>query len=197
MRDAVERAASREVYRNPWMSVHEDDVLFADGSSGIYGVVRKPDFALIVPRDAGRLHLVEQYRYPVGARYWEFPQGSCADGAAGSPLDLARRELLEETGLTAALITFLGRTHVAYGYSSQRCHVFLAEGLRPGRPRREASESDMRQRAIDRAGWERLVADGRITDAASLAAYGLLTLHDARTPDGRRAAELERRIVHG
>ncbi len=59
------------------MKVHEDAVMFSDGSEGIYGVVDKEDFALIIPMgDDGRFQLVEQYRYPVGGRYWEFPQGS-------------------------------------------------------------------------------------------------------------------------
>jgi 8-oxo-dGTP pyrophosphatase MutT (NUDIX family) len=178
MNGMVRSTASREMYRNRWMSVHEDDVVFADGSRGIYGVVRRPDFALVIPRDHGRLHLVEQYRFPVGGRYWEFPQGSWTGAAQGVPVELARQELAEETGLGAARMTPLGALHVAYGYSNQRCHVFLAEELTPGPPRREASESDMRTRSVDRPGWQRLVADGRITDSASLAAYALLSLHD-------------------
>ena len=178
MTGIVRSTASREMYRNRWMTVHEDDVVFADGSRGIYGVVRRPDFALTIPRERGRLYLVEQYRFPVGGRFWEFPQGSWSGGEDGSPVDLARQELAEETGLTAARMTPLGALHVAYGYSNQRCHVFLAEELAHGPPRREASESDMRTRSVDLAGWQRLVADRRITDAASLAAYALLTIHD-------------------
>ena len=59
------------------MRVREDMIRRRDGSTGIYGVVEKPDFVVIVPvEDDGRVHLVEQYRYPVKGRYWEFPQGS-------------------------------------------------------------------------------------------------------------------------
>ena len=57
--------ASRVVYENPWMRVREDAIGRPDGSAGIYGVVEKPDFALVIPVDADGVWLVEQYRYPV------------------------------------------------------------------------------------------------------------------------------------
>lgn len=175
----IRTVRSREVYRNPWMTVREDDIRRPDGSPGRYGVVDKPDYALVVPRDDdGRLHLVEQYRYPVRGRYWEFPQGSWPAGHEGdAPLDLARAELREETGLRAARMTYLGKVHVAYGYASQGCHVFLAEELTEGEPEREATEADMRQRRADPDQWRALVGAGRVTDAATLAAYTLLDLH--------------------
>jgi hypothetical protein len=83
--DFVMTVGSRLVYRNAWMSVREDAVLLDDGSPGLYGVVDKPDFALIIPRDAERLWLVEQYRYPVQRRAWEFPQGLLERGRQRIP----------------------------------------------------------------------------------------------------------------
>jgi hypothetical protein len=66
------------------MAVREDEVVLPDGRPGVYFVVDKPDFALVVPReDDGSLWLVEQYRYPVGRRSWEFPQGSWDPRRAG------------------------------------------------------------------------------------------------------------------
>ncbi|NUO46666.1 MAG: ADP-ribose pyrophosphatase, partial [Streptomyces sp.] len=67
--------------------------------------------------------------------------------------------------------------HVAYGYASQGCHVFLAEELTEGAPEREASEADMRQRRVAPDEWRALIRAGRVTDAATLAAYTLLGLH--------------------
>jgi 8-oxo-dGTP pyrophosphatase MutT (NUDIX family) len=90
------------VYENRWMRVREDTIQRRDGSDGIYGVVEKPDFVVIVPLNGDRLHLVEQFRYPVGARYWELPQGSWEEAPDADPLELARGELQEETGLRAA-----------------------------------------------------------------------------------------------
>jgi 8-oxo-dGDP phosphatase len=72
----VETLGSTQVYANPWMAVREDTVRRADGSTGIYGVVDSPDIALVMAVDGDRLHLVEQYRYPVAGRRWEFPSGS-------------------------------------------------------------------------------------------------------------------------
>src|SRR5689334_23888893 len=78
---AVQTLGTRQVYANAWMTVREDEIRFDCGSTSIYGVVDKPTFALIIPRGDGRLHLVEQFRYPVGGRRWEFPQGTAPDRA--------------------------------------------------------------------------------------------------------------------
>src|SRR5690349_19674203 len=64
--DEIRRTASREVYRNDWMTVREDQVRRPDGSEGIYGVIDKPDYALIIACDGDRFRLVEQFRYPLG-----------------------------------------------------------------------------------------------------------------------------------
>ena len=173
----IETLSSRVVYENRWMRVREDAIRRRDGSTGIYGVVEKPDFAVIVPLDAdGRLHLVEQYRYPVGARFPEFPQGSWGDGATVTPEAVARAELREETGLDAAELIHAGHLFEGYGYASQGCHVFLARGLRPGPPAPEAEEGDLVARAVPVAEVERMIRNGEIRDAVSVAAFGLLLL---------------------
>ena len=178
--DPIQRVATREVYRNNWMTVREDAVRRADGSSGIYGVVDKPTYALVIPLDGDRLQLVEQYRYPLGLRRWEFPQGTAPERAEVPPAELARRELREETGLRAAELTSLGMLDVAPGMSSQRGHVFLATGLVEGEPERELEEQDMRTGWFSRSEVEKMMSSGEITDAQSVAAYGLLLLHERR-----------------
>ena len=174
----MESTGSREVYANSWMRVREDSIVRPDGSTGIYGVVDKPDYALVIPLDADRLHLVEQFRYPLGMRRWEFPQGTAPDRAEADPLDLARRELREETGLRAEMMTRIGLLDVAAGMSSQRGQVFLATGLTEGTPERELEEQDMRSAWFSRAKVESMMRNGEITDAQSIAAYGLLLLHE-------------------
>ncbi len=176
----MESVGSRQVYANPWMTVREDDVRRADGSAGIYGVVDKPHYALVIPVDGDRLMLVEQFRYPLGERRWEFPQGT-APGRADLPADeLAARELREETGLAAGTITHLGELDCAPGMTSQRGNVFLATDLVEGVAEREPEEQDMRAAWFGRAEFEAMVVKGEITDAQSLAAYALLMLHEAR-----------------
>ncbi|MCO7193072.1 NUDIX domain-containing protein [Pseudonocardia sp. McavD-2-B] len=178
----MEQTSSRRVYANDWMTVREDGIRRADGTGGIYGVVDKPTYALVIPRDDdGRLHLVEQYRYPVGGRRWEFPAGTAPDRADVDPAELAVRELVEETGLTAARMTLLGTLDCAPGMSSQRGHVYLATGLTAGPPRREHSEQDMRAAWFTPAELAAMVGRGELTDAQSLAAWTLLTLYDAGT----------------
>jgi 8-oxo-dGDP phosphatase len=179
----VQTLASRQVYANAWMTVREDEIRLVDGSESIYGVVDKPTYALIIPRDGDRLHLVEQFRYPVGRRRWEFPAGTAPERAEVDPADLAVRELEEETGLRAGRIERIGRIDVAPGMSSQRGEVFLATALTAGPTRREHSEQDMRTAWFTVAEFEEMARAGELADSQSLAAYLLLQLYDR----GRRA----------
>lgn len=166
------------MYANAWMTVREDTVVHEDGSRGIYGVVDKPTAAIVIPRDGDRLHLVEQFRYPVGKRRWEFPMGTAPDRAEVDPAELAARELAEETGLIAGHMEFLGDLDLAPGTSSQREHVYLATDLREGPVNREDSEQDMRTRWFTIAEFEDMVRRSEVVDAQTLAAYLLLVLRE-------------------
>ena len=73
---SIRTISTRVVYSNRWMTVREDVIQRMDGSQGIYGVVEKCDFALVIPIEQDSVYLVEQYRFTVGARFLEFPQGS-------------------------------------------------------------------------------------------------------------------------
>ncbi len=180
----MERLDSREVYANAWMTVREDAGRRADGSPGTYGVVDKPDYALVIAAESGphgqRLMLVEQFRYPLGRRRWEFPQGTAPDRAEAEPARLAARELAEETGLRASALRELGVLDVAPGMSSQRGRAFLATGLVHGVPAREHEEQDMVAAWFDRADVEAMISRGAISDAQSVAAYALLLLGERR-----------------
>ncbi len=175
----METLSSREVYANNWMTVREDRIRRPDGTDGIYGVVDKPTYALVIPRDGDRLHLVEQFRYPVGERRWEFPAGTAPDRATQDPAELAVRELQEETGLVAGRMQLIGHLEVAPGLTSQLGTVWLATELSQGPAQREHSEQDMRAASFDTVEFEAMCRRGEITDAQSLAAYLLLRLHDA------------------
>ncbi len=84
--------ARREVYRSRWMSLREDEIVRADGTPGLYGVLSKADFAIVIPRhDDGSFTLVEQFRYPIGERCVEFPQGADEQQPDIDPLELAKQ----------------------------------------------------------------------------------------------------------
>ena len=83
--EAPARLGSRTAYRNPWMSVREDTLVLADGSTGIYGIVDQDDFAVVIAEEDGGFHLVEQFRYAVGRRSWEFPMGTWPAGQVRQP----------------------------------------------------------------------------------------------------------------
>ncbi|WP_396027445.1 NUDIX domain-containing protein [Actinomycetospora sp. TBRC 11914] len=176
----METLSSRQVYENPWMTVREDTFRRPDGSEGIFGVVDKPAYALVIALDgtgpSARVMLVEQFRYPVGRRSWEFPQGTAPDRDEMEPAALAARELREETGLRAGRWEPLGLLHIAPGLSSQRGQAYLATDLTQGEPEREETEADMRTAWVTRAEFEDMVRSGDVTDAQSIAAYGLLLL---------------------
>lgn len=173
--EEIQCLESAVVYRNPWMRVREDKIVRASGARGIYGVVEKDDFAVIAALQDGHLHLVEQYRYPVGGRFWEFPQGSLPGGGADL-LATARAELREETGLEAAQITQVGRMFEAAGYSNQAFEIFLATGLSQHGAHLESEEEGLVSCAFPVAEVQSMIVDGIIRDAVTVAAFGLLRL---------------------
>lgn len=165
--------SSREIFANQWLRLREDEIEYSDGRPGRYTVIDKQDFALVVPFDEGGFWLVQQYRYPVSSREWEFPQGGWPAGSAGSGEELARAELAEETGFRAGRLDHVGRLFAAYGYSSQSYDVFLARDLIPGDPDREDTEADMVHRWFGEDELRAMVRSGQFRDAHSVAALAL------------------------
>ena len=138
------------------------------------GVVDKADFSLIIPFDGERFHLVEQYRYPVDGRFWEFPQGAYELDPDADPTRVARGELKEETGLSAASMIRLGKLFQAYGYANQAVHVFYATDLTPGDTSPEAEEAGLVSQSFTRDEINSMIRDAKITDLATVGALTLL-----------------------
>lgn len=167
--------SSRIAYENPWLRVREDRIIRPGGRPGLYGVIERRDFAVVVPLQDGRLTLVQQYRYPVDERLWEFPQG-VSEPEDPDLLACAARELREETGLVAGSLEDCGRVYLASGICNQGYSVVLATGLVPGAQQRDATEEDLVVGDFALAAVEAMLRDGVIRDATSLAAFGLLRL---------------------
>ena len=182
----MQTLGSRIVYRNRWMTVREDQVRRQDGSQGIYGVVEKPEAAMVIPIEQGRVHMVQQFKYAVGGRFWEFPQGTWEQASGYSIEELAHGELREETGLAAATLELLGRVYVAYGFLTQPMHVFLATGLTQRDAQPEHEEQDLICSSFSWPQFHRMVEEGEIADAQTLAALSLLRLKHPEVIDPNR-----------
>jgi 8-oxo-dGTP pyrophosphatase MutT (NUDIX family) len=169
---SIRQLSSRIVYRNPWMTVREDEVERDNGQRGIYGVVEKHDSAVILPIDGDHIYLVEQFRYAVGRRSLELPQGSL-ERAGLAPEAIAREELAQETGIVAGKLELLGSFIIAIGYSNQRDYAFLATGLTLGPRRPDREEHDLVLHRISLSEFAEKVRDNTIDDAQTLAAWAL------------------------
>jgi len=171
--------SSREVYKNQWMRVREDEILRSNGKKGIFGVVEKDDSAIILPIDEGRVWLVEQFRYTIQERALELPQGGW-EMEVKNPEELARGELKEEMGLDAAEMTYLGALWIAYGFTRQKQHVFLATGLTQTEKEPDPEEHDLVVRSMPVEEFEAMMLNGTIRDNCTVSAWGLYLLWKAR-----------------
>ena len=184
---SITTLSSREVYRNPWLRVREDEILRSDGKRGFYGVVDKDDCAIILPIDHGRVWLVEQFRYTIQERALELPQGGW-EMQVENPEELARGELKEELGLEAKEMTYLGTLWIAYGFANQKQHVFLATGLTPTDKEPDPEEHDLVARSVPVEEFEEMMLSGVIRDNCTLSAWGLYLLWKARRGAAPREA---------
>ncbi|HVF58026.1 MAG TPA: NUDIX hydrolase [Pyrinomonadaceae bacterium] len=168
MQNPWRRVSSRKLYENPWISVREDAVVRPDGEPGIYGVVHFKNIAIgILAVEGEDIYLVGQYRYPLNQYSWEIPEGGCPEGE--DPLDAAKRELEEETGLKAESWRRMGEAHLSNSVSDELAIWFLATELSQGERRPEGTERLEVRRVSLREALE-MSLDGQITDSLTLLA---------------------------
>ena len=160
---------SRKIYDNNWIGLTEHQVINPSGGKGIYGEVHFKNLAIgILPLDEElNTWLVGQYRFPLKAYSWEIPEGG---GPLGSdPLDSAKRELLEETGLSATDWVELQRMHLSNSVSNELAIIYIARGLSMGIAEPEETE-ELRIRKLPFQEAYEMVLNGEITDSMSVAA---------------------------
>ena len=164
--------SGEEKYNNKWINVTEYQVLNPAGGKGIYGKVSFKNKAIgVIALDSNQdTYLVGQYRYPLSEYSWEIPEGG--GPLDEPPLEAAKRELKEETGLTARRWTTLLRTHLSNSVSDEEGFVFLAEDLEQGERELEETESDLKTCKISLSEAVEKVMKGEITDSMSM--MGLL-----------------------
>ncbi len=161
--------SSKEVYDNPWINLTEHQVINPNGGKGIYGKVHFKNLAIgiVVLDEEDHIWLVGQYRFPLNQYSWEIPEGGGALDA--DPLDSAKRELLEETGITAKNWQEIQRMHLSNSVSDELAVIYLARDLSYG----EAEPEETEQLALRKLPFEQafqLVLNGEITDSISVAA---------------------------
>lgn len=161
--------STKEIYSNPWIQLEEHQVLNPNGGKGIYGKVHFKNLAIgVIPIfENGDTILVGQYRYPLNAYSWEIPEGGGKLDV--DPLDSAKRELIEETGLVAEQWTKILEMHLSNSVSDEFSIIYTAENLTQGESEPEETEQLQVKRlplteAID------MVIRGEITDSMSVAA---------------------------
>ncbi|GJM32493.1 MAG: hypothetical protein DHS20C18_14940 [Saprospiraceae bacterium] len=157
------------VYENPWLQVTHREVTNPNGGAGIYGVVHFKNLAIgIVPIDeAGNTWLVGQYRYTLNQYSWEIPEGGCPKGT--DPLDTAKRELKEETGIEARHWQELLFFHTSNSVTDEAGTAYLARGLSFGQAEPEDTEK-LRVRKLPFSETIAMIDRGEITDALSIMA---------------------------
>jgi len=164
-----QKISSREVYDNPWINIRHEEVIKPNGEVGIYGVAHfKLIAAAIVPLDEeGNIWLVGQYRYTLNLYSWEIPMGG--GELKGDGLEAAKRELKEETGLSASTWTSLGTLHTSNSVTDEVGFMFLAEDLTLGESEPDDTEI-LQLKKVSLSEAVRMVMESEITDALSIAA---------------------------
>jgi len=158
----------QKIYDNPWISVTEYAVINPSGGNGIYGKVHFKNRAIgIIPMDeTGHIWLVGQYRFVLNAFSWEIPEGGGI--LESDPLDAAKRELKEETGLIAESWEKILEIHLSNSVSDEFGIIYLATGLK----QEDAEPEDTEQLHIQKVSLEeayRMVINHQITDSLSVA----------------------------
>jgi ADP-ribose pyrophosphatase len=123
--------SSERVFDGGFLHVNRDLVELPDGSTTQREYIVHPGAVMVIPLlDDGRLVMERQWRFPLGRAFLEFPAGKIDKGE--EPIETAKRELLEETGYTAASLEFVTSIHNAISYSNEHIEIYFAQGLSEG-----------------------------------------------------------------
>lgn len=160
---------SKLIYDNPWINLVEHDVLNPAGKKGIYSVVNFKGLAIgVLPLDEDKnTWLVGQWRYPLGQYSWEIPEGGGKLDV--DPIESAKRELKEETGLIAENYREICKMHTSNSVCNETAIIYLATVLSQSEAEPEETE-DLKIMKLPFAEAYKMVLDGEITDSLSMVA---------------------------
>lgn len=160
---------SEKVYESPWIKVTKHDVLNPAGKPATYSTVHFKGLAIGVLALDNELNtwLVGQWRYPVNEYSWEIPEGGGALDV--EPVESARRELKEETGIVAKNYKEIMRMHLSNSATDELAIVYVATDLTFENSEPEESEV-LQLKKLPFSEAYQWVMDGKITDAITVAA---------------------------
>lgn len=163
------RISREDVYDNPWISIHHDEVINPNGGRGIYGVVHFKNLAIgVVPVDEnGYTWLVGQKRYPIDTYTWEIPEGGGPLGIP--PLESAQRELSEEVGLIAESWECILESDLSNSATDERCVLYVASSLTQTEAEPDVTE-DLKVMHLPLREAIEMVDQGKIRDSLSVMA---------------------------
>jgi ADP-ribose pyrophosphatase len=163
--------STQRLYSGRIVNLDLDTVRFPDDSVGQLEILHHPGASAVVPfldPPGGadpRIVLIRQFRHAADGFIWEVPAGRLDPGE--SPEACARRELEEETGMRPRQLERLTTIYTTPGFTDERIHLFLAEGLEPGAEHREADEF-MELHTLRWSEVMRMARAGEIVDAKTL-----------------------------
>lgn len=156
---------SKEVYKNPWISVREDKIIHPNGKEGFFGIVEMvPGVSILALDEDNNVYLTEGFHYAHGVDSLETVSG--AIDAGETPLEAAKRELQEEIGMVAEEWIDLGVVNPFTTVISSPATVFLAKGIRTEAGMKDEGELIITKKIpFDKA--VEMVMDSTITHAQS------------------------------
>lgn len=174
---AETRLDGERVYDGRVVTLEVDRVALPDGGESRREVVRHPGAVMIVPlTDDGRVVMVRQFRYCVGEALLELPAGTLAPGE--EPADCARRELAEETGLSAAEWRLLATFYTTPGFTDEVIHCYLARRLADGATATPDADETIETVLLPLSSAQTLARRGELRDAKTMVGLLLAPLDD-------------------
>lgn len=159
----------RKLVENKWVTFIEDKFQLPNGANCTYYHAQKSDAVMTIAVEGvntdGFTYIVNQHRHPIGKSIWQFPIGGF-DPTKEDPVDAARKELREETGIVAGSLEYLGSFYVDPGFTNQKLHVCATKDIREVREQNlESSEFGLICKKIPIANIGAMIKSGEMGDA--------------------------------
>jgi 8-oxo-dGTP pyrophosphatase MutT (NUDIX family) len=170
MKNPWKTISSKIAYKNDYYQIREDQVIRPTGEPGSYQVVETPGSVIVIALDdEGKFPLIGQFRYPTGTYSLELPAGGRESNSRDPLLD-AKRELLEETGISAREWSEVARSFPFNGISSEEMVTFIARDLKTVAATGHEEEGILEVKQVNFEEALDMIRFGQITDGQTITA---------------------------